>query len=249
MSRRVDVDGEVDAGFTSYWPPDGDGQTVGGTTDDNKGEVTTDNWPEAAPPRDDLNEDQIAVIEAAADPAREWDSLAQLSREVVPHNIERYASKTLRRKWPAGREAALSGGRGDTTKNKEPMAASWVQEIRQRLLDGETTSALADEHSCSESHIRDVAKGMRDNIPESDVNLPPLKSSGRGGHTRYVVPDESGGDGETDETQAELPDTDADADSVERREPHTPRGDTDDSRLRTAVVAVLAFVFGWVVGR
>jgi len=77
------------------------GQTVAGTTDDDLGEETTDIWPSEAPPREELNETQIAVIEAAADPTREWDSLYELSRSATPDMSEHYASSVLSAHWPA----------------------------------------------------------------------------------------------------------------------------------------------------
>ncbi|PHQ43895.1 hypothetical protein Z052_01795 [Halorubrum sp. C191] len=83
-------------------PEEGEVEVPG---EDAEGVETTETWPDAATDRDDLNDDQIAVIEAAIDPSRDWDSLCALSREVVPHRHRNYANKTLNRHHPAAHEA------------------------------------------------------------------------------------------------------------------------------------------------
>jgi len=206
------------------------GKTVGGTTDDDKGEIKTDSWPESAPPKDELNEDQIAVVEAVADPTREWESMAELGRKVVPDKSYNYAACFLRKRWPEGRikviqdssgtdEEYTCGRCGKTFNQKTSLtahkgschsragrgkSAEEIEKMRRALLDGITTSELSDKFNVSKKQVRRLAKGDYDYIPEDDIGLPPLVSPGPGQNPQYSLPD---GYEDTDTaTQAELTD-------------------------------------------
>jgi len=272
------------------------GKTVGGTTDDDKGEMKTDSWPESAPPKDELNEDQIAVVEAVADPTREWESMAELGREVVPHRSRTYASDFLRRNWPEGHERLSSDDNSDSNKNENvesgqgkrfvcdlcsrafnsktsyaghrshcnseynrdgSLSEQDVQEIRRRLLDGESTGELANTFGCVYNTVRRAAKGLKmSHIDEDEVELPPLVVVGKGPSAKYKLPDECE-DADT-ATQAELTSTAAELGSKEKSKPQpqpesiASDSDTTDKRnnhLRTVALAILAFIFGWAINK
>lgn len=208
-----------------------DGKTVSGTTDDDKGEIKTDSWPESAPPKEELNEDQIAVVEAVADPTREWDSMAELGREVVPDKSYNYAACFLRKRWPEGRTKVIQDSSSDTgeeytcgrcgkTFNQKTSltahkgschshasrgkSAEEIEKMRQGLLDGITTSELSGKFNISKKQVRRLAKGEYDYIPEDDIGLPPLVSPGPGQNPQYSLPD--GYEDTGTATQAELTD-------------------------------------------
>jgi len=211
------------------------GKTVGGTTDDDKGEIKTDSWPESAPPKEELNEDQIAVVEAVADPTREWDCMAEICEEVVPDMSDSYVACFLNRSWPEGREKVLEDGsdtneehvckecgkkfenRTSLTAHKatcnnrrtgKDMPAKEIERIRRGLLDGASTTELSEKFDISKKQVRRLAQGKYDYIPEDDISLPPLTSPGPGSNPKYALPD---GYEETDSaTQVELTDGSSD---------------------------------------
>jgi len=68
MTDNIDIDGEIDAGFTSYWNPEEHGQmdkTVSGTTEEDKGEEKTVAIPKEVN-LDDLTDLQEHIIRVAA---------------------------------------------------------------------------------------------------------------------------------------------------------------------------------------
>jgi len=259
-----------------------DGQTVGGTTDDDKGEVKTDSWPESAPPKDELNEDRVAVVEAVADPTREWDSMAEMSREVVPHRSDNYVACFLNQRWPEGHAKIIEDGRDggytckacDKTFNRKTSltahkascksrpsqhkSAEEIEEMRQALLDGITTSELSDRFDISKKQVRRLTQGKYDYIPEDDIDLPPLVSPGRGPNSQYKLPD--GYENTDTATQATLDEPEEESEPQPEPEPQpqpeaasitSDSGTTDkrSNQLRTVALAILAFIFGWAINK
>jgi hypothetical protein len=155
------------------------GETVAGTTDDDNGEVSTDTWPDAAPPRDELSEDQIAVIEAVADPTNEWDSVQEVRRQTVPHRASNYAYRVLRHSYPEGYKRVRVDNRGS---KKIDLSEQDVRDIRHRLLNGETTRQVAEDYNIWKQIVSEAARGERG----PSVDEPPVLSYERGGREWYI---------------------------------------------------------------
>jgi len=188
-----------------------DGQTVGGTTDDDKGEIKTDTWPESAPPKDELKEDHIAVIEAAADPSREWNSMAELGAEVVPHRSRTYASDFLRRRWPEGRKHIASNS-NDSTKDGKDTSSQGSKFVCDSCGDTFVSPAAFGghrRHCTSEGgygaslSIQDVEKIRRCLLD----GKPPSELSGEFGCSNETIRRAAKGEGKeyVDENKIELP--------------------------------------------
>lgn len=60
---NVEVRGEIDAGWTSYWDKDEHGNPVGGSSPDEDGEIATEIIPSGIDP-EDLTDKQRAIVEA-----------------------------------------------------------------------------------------------------------------------------------------------------------------------------------------
>lgn len=162
------------------------GKTVGGSSPDDEGEMNTDYWPSEAPPRRELNEDQIKVVEAAANPTKTFDSLQELSRVAVPERSDAYANLTLRDHWPDGHEKikksasetggdhsnGQSGGNENNDNNDDSGAGAHVDTIRERLVSGETSDEVSGDFDCTARQIQRIAKNTCRRDIESDT--PPV---------------------------------------------------------------------------
>lgn len=104
---NIAIDGAIDAGWTSYYDADkhgtktmseteSTGETVSGTSPDDFGEITTDNWPSHIDPSDVGTDLRKHVIEIAAmhqgKSQRQLADIAGCSSGLV--------SNTLREHWP-----------------------------------------------------------------------------------------------------------------------------------------------------
>jgi hypothetical protein len=251
MAKR-EYNGEpIDLTESYEWTANNDdaGKTVGGSSPDDNGTMKTDFWPSEAPPRRELNEDQIKVIEAAANPSQSFETLHDLAERVVPNKSSSYPSYVLRKKWPAGHEKIVGrpneggGDRGGAEVDDEGENAesadieSRIDQVRRRLLDGETTRGVAGDYECSKAKVLRVAKG--DHTAGQNTTTAPLNwDEDRRKWVRAETPDDR------QEPKSEsTPDHDA-----ERVTP-TATGRDTDSRLKTAVAVLVAFVLGWVIGR
>jgi len=148
------------------------GETVGGTSEDDEGNVTTDNWPSAAPPRDELNEDYVKVIEAAADPARSWDSVMALAKDVVPNRAGTYANTVLSVHWPEKyQEMKDDRSTVHNDQNRAALAPDEVVAARERVLDGEIPSEVVREYPVKVPTLRHYLRGKKAVDPDSPPAL------------------------------------------------------------------------------
>jgi len=175
--RTFEGEGAVDLTYTHL--SETNGETVAGTSADDKGEVSTDTWPDAAPPRDELTDDEIAVIEAAADPTNEWNTVQELKRQVVPDRYRDYAGKVLREYYPEGHKR-IKGI--DEPSNKVNLSEQEIKAFRRRLLNGETTHQVAEDHNIWKQIVSEAARGERG----PSVNEPPALTYERGGREWYI---------------------------------------------------------------
>jgi len=171
---------------------DENGQTVGGSSPDDEGSVTTVSWPAAvdADP-DDLTHDQAAVIRAAADRKRDWGSLSELSQVVVPKRDRSYAQAVLRKYWPEAKERIKDGGQpeplqeagdGEPTDNEErarraapSITQDDVAEMRNRVLRGETAKSVGADYGLSP---RQTYRHIRGETTVDPDDPPALKFAG-----------------------------------------------------------------------
>ena len=228
MSDR-DYDGPAVSGEPQWIQerPVKGGETVGATTDDDLGDERTEAWPATATDRDELNADQIAVIEAAADPAREYDSLRELNSAVTPEHAADYAARVLRLHWPEGNRSVGDHSR----KRASEIGRDDIETIRTRLLEGADQAEIADEFGISKSGVGCYARGNSEWINEEALETPPVKYD----HSaQQYQPVETA---ERDDTSSDVDDstdsTDGD-DSSNSREQATLDTDGEDGAKDTA---------------
>lgn len=287
------------------------GETIDATTDDDTGSMTTEDWPEAATPKEELNDDQIAVIETAARNPN-VDSPTKLTQLSNVNRSRTYAHSVIRKHWPERywvgdcekstelknkveiaeyvREHFLNGGTysdlqdkhgwgikriQNAAKGEGPYSGldcktppikhtsgnhdgEWVVEnnhsknvesdlsvpldhvskVRQRLLDGESTTEIGNDYDVSRKCIRDVAVGnYRYGLVKSPT--PPLDYSGRGRSVEYYIPDEK--DSKQNSKQDTLPETEA-TESSEIKPTQRPTSTNDDSRSKTLIYGLATLV-------
>lgn len=219
-----------------------------------EGTMTTDlGLPDHVEPS---NESQRKVLEAAANPVRNWGSCDALSQDVVPEKSRGYAGTVLRRKWPEKYESIKhrEGESGGGEKTEE------VTEIRKRLLTGATAADLAEEFGVCRSTINKWARGTEQEQSSKDSPLPPVGYDREAGEYRPIEdPSEQleieigreGVDAETLESVAD--DAKAAADAFEKSDDPTkpPTASHDDSGRnwrRLGVVGIVAVVLWWLIG-
>jgi hypothetical protein len=255
---NVDVEGEVDLGFTSYYDSDkhGNGTTVGGSSPDDDGDESTSTWPSAATPRSELNEDQIRVIEAAANPATDYESCGGLSRDVVPHRSDGYANVVLTDHWPEKHDSLKKSVKDSsrTFERPEPNDAELIAEVRRRLVAGESLREIGNEVGLGRQRISQYAKGVDVAVPERDIDHPPVKWTHP--ENQWVI-DDSAPD---TPTQTSLDDEMGTSDGVgddgsESSDTETPPRTASPTRAtpsptssdKSYLMVALAFVGGWIL--
>jgi len=147
MNDNVDVDGELDIGYSSYWNSEEHGtmsKTVSGTTEDDKGEQTIETIPKEVT-IDDLTDLQERVIrEAAKNPDLSTSDVAERAGCSVD-----YPKSTLRDKCPnwyenvfkeRGNSKKLGRPRKDSTDSQEDSVEQ-SQEVSDSELPPEVETA------------------------------------------------------------------------------------------------------------
>jgi hypothetical protein len=248
------------------------------TDPEQAGQESVTFWPSSAPPRETLNETQIAVIEAAADPTREFETAAELSRQEAPEFCHTYAANVLHRYYP---ESELTRVDSDNSRQPNPRQGQplgiqdpkTVDKIRNRLVGGDSSSDVADEFGVSQDVVLAAAKGSYDGYEEMGTQTPPVEYTDGGWTFVEDVPaaedeptEDGGGDVE-DESDAggaagESEDDDEEAlnHGGQPAEEYTPDpasrpasrpvadADTDGPGVRYAAVTLTAVAL-WVVAR
>lgn len=93
-NSNVDVEGEIDAGWSSYGVPSQKGETVAASSDDDKGDVETEFWPSHINPDDLTDKQRNAIRLALEDPTRSANEIDELI------DSNQYANTILRDKLP-----------------------------------------------------------------------------------------------------------------------------------------------------
>ena len=176
----TDYKGEpIDASWqTAPW--NRDGKTIEASDDDaHEGNMETIDWPENATAKEELNDDQIAVIKTAAK-YRNINNSKKLTRIAVPNkHADNYAGVTIKRHWPGrywvdenktSSENTVTDKNGSQNKppaplrgdenSKAKLSAEDVKEMRVRALKGESVKEIADTFPVKHKTVREAIKGI-----------------------------------------------------------------------------------------
>ena len=286
------------------------GETIHATTEDDKGNMTTEDWPEGATPKEELNEDQIAVIKTAAKHPN-VNSPKQLTEMSGVDRTRSYAQFVIRHHWKNRywlneeakevlnpvykmRSMALNGKNTEeiaselgTYKHKVQDAVNgvgdfkdvecdiprltyrgsgghgkWVidngkdasnpkenvEEVRERVLNGENMSSIANDYKCSDAHIRRILKGDYKNL--SDSSIPPLEHNenqweiANNDESQQTLTKDVVGETDTDSQEIEHSVNSLNVDSSVKEQT------TDQNQtLRQVAIGFMALVFGYLLGR
>jgi len=94
---NVEIDGEIDASFSSYWDPEKHGQmnkTIGGTTEDDKHDELTEILPSDIDPADLTDKQKTVLEEAVSNP---FQTAGDIDDTI---GSTQYANKILKDKAP-----------------------------------------------------------------------------------------------------------------------------------------------------
>ena len=286
------------------------GETIDATTEDDKGTMTTEDWPEGATPKEELNEDQIAVIKTAAKHPN-VNSPKQLTELSGVDRSRTYAHSVIKNHWENRywvnktskevsnpvykmRSMALNGKNTEeiaselgTYKHKVQDAVNgvgdfkdvecdiprltyrgsgghgkWVidngkdasnpkenvEEVRERVLNGENMSSIANDYKCSDAHIRRILKGDYKNL--SDSSIPPLEHN----ENQWEIPNKD--ESQQTPTKDVVGETDTDSQEIEHSvnslnvDTSVKEQTTDQNQtLRKVAIGFMALVFGYLLGR
>ena len=162
------------------------GETVGGTTEDDLGDVRLDPFPEEVRDPDDLTDLQRDVIlQAAMFRDRSLTAIAD-SLGCATGTV----SNTLTKHWPE-------------RSPKKKATPEEIDEWRRRALDGETTRDIAEDADFERRYVGDAIKGHKD---VDGTTVPPLEYDRD--TRKWVIPD-----AEPSGLDVLFPDADADADA------------------------------------
>jgi len=160
-----EYDGDpIDASYhTAPWNENG--ETVEASDDDApEHSMETAHWPENATPKEQLKEDQIAVIHEAA-LHRDINNAAKLKRMAVgERHAHNYAIDTLRRNWTERYNELTE----TSTFPDEPT----TEQLRKMALDGYTATELAEKCDYSSPLIGKYLNGEK---VKGDPETPPLE--------------------------------------------------------------------------
>jgi len=165
MSKRQYDGTPIDITWNSG-PWANDGETVE-ATDAEDGNMITIEWPDNATDPEELNNDQIAVIRAAARNP-DVENYAKIDDIAGVDKSESYSSTVLRIHWPERHNPKSRG--------KKSLSDRQVDKARIALNNGESKNWVADHFNVSEETVRRAAQGERYyedvdcKTPELEVN-------------------------------------------------------------------------------
>lgn len=186
MSKREYNGDPLDLSWNSG-PWANDGETISATTDGDTGSMTTEDWPEGATPKDELNGDEIAVIKTAAK-TRDITTLVGVSHATDIDRSDAYANYVLTKHWPEGKQQIMERDTDDNTrtqakpKSSEPI--KMAEAFRKEALDGSTASEIAEMYDVGATTVKGLLRGDRQNI---NSKIPELTHTTNGAGGRWVV--------------------------------------------------------------
>jgi len=176
----------------SNGPWSNDGETIEASDDNtNNGTMDTIEWPEGATPREELNDNQIAVIEKAARYPN-IDNGPKLTQLAVGDKFNRsYSNQVLKTHWedrywgdwPAMDDRGSPTGHPGSENHTAKLSKDDVKEIRNRALEGESVCSMAGDYPVQQQSLSKAVTGINWSFVESP---PPLEYDRKKG--RYVIP-------------------------------------------------------------
>jgi len=186
MSDSIEIDGEVDAGWNSYYDPEEHGQmndkgeTVWASDDEQtEGKLTTEWWPseiEADP--EDLKEDQRKVIRYVVFNDVSQMNLREVNSDATPNRSATYANYVLKKYWPE-KHAEIRDSQNHTKEDNGPQERVFntveeLETVRKQLLSGKTSYDLSDEYGVGRHTIADYAAGRVAEDLREQCEIPPI---------------------------------------------------------------------------
>lgn len=134
---------------------DKNGKTVSVTSPDNFGEIKTECWPSHIDPSEVKSNRRRQIIQTAA-MHRNWTQV-QIARYVG--SSSGYVSETLKEHWPDHPSRNSDAAPSVPDDQIPSISTGEADDIRERLLNGESGSRLAEEYDVSAHTISKVARG------------------------------------------------------------------------------------------
>ena len=238
----TDYKGEpIDASWqTAPW--NRDGETIEASDDDaHEGNMETIDWPENATPKEELNDDQIAVIKEAAKYPNINTPTKLTQIAVGDKRAYSYSSSVISTHWPerywvddSNDDDENDSGNSGLSDSRVKSTPEKVKTVRKRALSGESASKISEDYDASKWTVQGWIKGDHGSTVKSP---PPLEYDSHKG--RYVPKEDHGKDPEPPDTETES----------ERKEKSTTTAtpeptDTElDKRKALGVVAVAYVIY------
>ena len=186
MAKREYNGDPLDMSWNSG-PWENDGETISATTDDDTGSMTTEDWPEGATPKEELNADEIEVIKTASK-NRDITTLVGVTHAADIDRSDGYANYVLEKHWPEGKQQIMESGSYDSTK-EEPKPKSrkpieMAEAFRKEALDGSKPREIAEKFDVGTTTVKELLSGQRKNI---DSKIPELTHTTNGPGGKWVV--------------------------------------------------------------
>lgn len=185
MSKREYTGSPIDLTWNSG-PWANNGETVD-ATDGQTGSMTTEDWPEGATPREELNEDQIAVIKTASE-NQNITTLYGVTHNAGIDRSDAYANYVLTTHWPEGKQQIMQRGSNDNTrawaKEKGSKPIEMVETFRKEALNGSTAVEIAEKHGVGATTVKELLKGERDGL---NSKIPRLRHTTNGVGGKWVI--------------------------------------------------------------
>jgi len=254
---NIDIDGAVDAGWSSYYDADehapardsatasDGGETVAGSSPADDGDVSTDCWPTALD-RADFTGTQQRVIELLSDPVNRTGKEAAEGAGCHPTTVSQIRSKVRCYADPdevpfripeEPSKTSVSPREYQLYKEREGLAEvrSWnrhehTAELRRRLVNGESLRQIAKEFDVSSATLSQNAR--QEGVSAVDTDVPPVERVSPDGANdpEYEFVDLSDSNESSDDSEAET-DADRDTDIARDSEAETDADrDTDIAR-------------------
>lgn len=125
----------------------------------------------------------------------------------------------------------------DIDRETWPPTAEMVDDIRNRLMNGETSTSIAEDYPRSSTTMTELAKGNLNYEPEG-TSTPPLENVGSERASDWQPIDE-GGDMSVSKSEPNI-----------MKRPPAPQHNHNNGSSRVWIIAAcVAFIIGWLMGR
>ena len=212
-------DGEVVGPDREAADDDGDVTTVGTDGDGDEDDGSGDEWPPSFDDIDDIRQrllDGESAVEVAEDYPRGQATINAIAKGDYHHQSgERADTPALEYQGPAryGGWVIADDSDSDNDTGEWPPTPDDIDDIRQRLLDGESAVEVAEDYPRGHAVINAIAKGERYLQLGERADTPALEYEGATWDGEWVIADDSDSDNDT----GEWPPTPDDIDDIRQR--------------------------------